>query len=275
VLLVVHGRLRRSSAYHRAGPGAARPPRAVALGRWKPAALAFCTLLVAIGLVLPVAVLTYWASRGLASDVEFATTLANAGNSLLVAGAAAALAAACALLVAVLAVRFRGRLTATIEKLSYAGYALPGIVVALALVFFGTRVALPLYQTLAMLVFALAFHYLPLAVGPASASLLQVSPRIEEAARGLGRSPIAVFATITTPLVAGGLMAGTALVFLHAVKELPATLLLAPIGFETLATDLWRQTTVGFFEAAAIPALVLLAISAPPLYLLSERGTES
>jgi iron(III) transport system permease protein len=69
------------------------------------------------------------------------------------------------------------------------------------------------------------------------------------------------------------MLAGTALVFLHAIKELPATLLLAPIGFETLATDIWRQTSFGFFEASAIPALVLLIIAAPPLYLLSEKGT--
>jgi iron(III) transport system permease protein len=274
-LLALGSRLRGSATYHRTGPGAARPPRTLPLGRWKLPALGFCSLLVAIGLVLPVGVLLYWATKGLSADIGLGSTIADAGNSLAVAGAAAALAAVCALAVAVLAVRFRGLLTSAIEKLSYAGYALPGIVVALALVFFATRVALPLYQTLALLVFALAFHYLPLAIGPSSAALLQVSPRVEEAARGLGRGPLAVFRTITAPLVAGGVMAGSALVFLHAIKELPATLLLAPIGFETLATDLWRQTTVGFFEAAAIPALVLLAISAPPLYLLSDRGTES
>jgi iron(III) transport system permease protein len=124
-----------------------------------------------------------------------------------------------------------------------------------------------------MLVFALTVHYLPLATGPIGAALAQVSPRVEEAARGLGRSPIEVFRTITVPLVRGGVLAGGALVFLHAIKELPATLLLAPIGFETLATDIWNQTQFGFYEASAIPALVLLAIAAPPLYLLSERGT--
>jgi iron(III) transport system permease protein len=206
-LLFAYGRLRRAAAYHRAGPGTARPPRTVRLGRWKLPALAFCTLLVGLGLALPVGVLVYWASQGLAADLSLSASFVNAGNSLLVGIACAGVAAACALVVAVLSVRFRGRLTGAIERLSYAGYALPGIVVALALVFFGTRVAPPLYQTLAMLVFALAFHYLPLAVGPASASLLQVSPRIEEAARGLGRGPLAVFSTITTPLVAGGVMA--------------------------------------------------------------------
>ena len=62
-------------------------------------------------------------------------------------------------------------------------------------------------------------------------------------------------------------------VFLHALKELPATLLLAPIGFDTLATDVWHQTSFGFYEASAIPALLLLLIAAPPLYLLSAKGS--
>ncbi|HWC07843.1 MAG TPA: ABC transporter permease subunit, partial [Solirubrobacterales bacterium] len=151
------------------------------------------------------------------------------------------------------------------------GHALPGIVVALALVFFGTRVVPDLYQTLAMLVFAFVVLFLPLAVGVARASLLQVSPRVEEAARSLGRSPFAVLRTITVPLISPGLLAGVALVFLTAVKELPATLILAPIGFETLATEIWKATSVGFFERGAVPSLILLAISAAPLYLLTER----
>jgi len=116
-------------------------------------------------------------------------------------------------------------------------------------------------------------HYLPLAIGPIATALGQVSPRVEEAARNLGRSQLTVFRTITAPLVRGGVFAGAALVFLHAIKELPATLILAPTGFETLATEIWEQTTFGFYEASAIPALVLVAIAAPPLYLLSERGT--
>ncbi len=174
---------------------------------------------------------------------------------------------------ALLSVRYPSVVTRIVERVGYAGYALPGIVVALALVFFTTRVALPLYQTLAVLVFALAIHYLPLAVSPIGASLVQVPPRLEEAARGLGRSPLAVLRTITTPLVASGVLGGAALVFLHALKELPATLLLAPIGFETLATDVWHQTSFGFYEASAIPALLLLLIAAPPLYLLSAKGS--
>ena len=98
--------------------------------------------------------------------------------------------AVCAMPVAMLAARYPSRVAAVIERVTFTGYALPHIVVALTLVFFGTRVALPLYQTLAMLVFAFVVLLLPLAVGAMRASLLQVSPRLEEAARSVGRGPL-------------------------------------------------------------------------------------
>ena len=275
ILFALYARVRGARALHRSSPGSPRPPAPVRLGRWRWPALAFCAGVVTITLVVPIGVLVYWATQDLSSGLDAGAIAAAAGNSLLAATWAAAAAGVAAIVVAVLSVRYPGYATRAIERFGYAGYALPGIVVALALVFFGTRVALPLYQTLAMLVFALSIHYLPLAVGPVSGALLQVPPRLEEAARGLGRSPLAVFRTITRPLVTSGVLAGVALVFLHALKELPATLLLAPIGFDTLATDIFRQTTTGFYEAAAIPALILLLIAAPPLYLLNEKGVTS
>ncbi len=90
-----------------------------------------------------------------------------------------------------------------------------------------------------------------------------MSPHVEEAAR-LARALAArrSLRTITAPLTAAGVLAGAALVFLTAVKELPATLILAPIEFDTLATEIWSATTIGFFERGAVPSLVLLAISA-------------
>jgi len=273
-LLAGQSWVRGSLRYHRAGPGAARPAPTVPLGRWRTPALAFCSAVTLAALILPLGVLIYWASKGIGTDsLATGDLLQNGSNSLLAASGAAVAAAVLAVVVAVLAVRFRGPMTLALERISFAGYALPGVVVALSLVFFGIRVAPSLYQTLALLVFALTIHYLPLAVGSVGSSLLQVPPRIEEAARGLGRGPLEVFRTITTPLVAGGIWAGMALVFLHALKELPATLLLAPIGFETLATDIWRQTTRGFFEAGAVPTILLLAVAAPPLYVLAGRGT--
>ena len=273
VLFAIYARVRAARALHRSTPGTPRPLEPVRLGPWRWPALAFCCTVVGVALVLPVGVLGYWATKQISSGLELGALMTNTGHSLLAAACAALAAGLAAIVVALLSVRYPSNVTRIVERAGYAGYALPGIVVALALVFFTTRVALPLYQTLAVLVFALAIHYLPLAVSPISASLLQVPPRLEEAARGLGRNPMEVFRTITTPLVASGVLGGAALVFLHALKELPATLLLAPIGFDTLATDVWRQTSFGFFEASAIPALLLLLIAAPPLYLLNAKGS--
>ena len=271
VLLWLESRTRRHESLYRSAPGAQRSARVIALGRWRWAAHAFCGAISTLALAVPVAVLAYWSLQSFAGEVAWGEIAAAGGRSLLTSGLAAVIAALCAIPIAVLAVRFGGPLSASIERLSYTGHALPGIVVALALVFVGTRLVVGLYQTLAMLVFAFVILFLPLAVGVTRASLLQVPPALEEAARSMGRRPANVLVTVSAPLMASGVLAGGALVFLTAIKELPATLLLAPIGFETLATEIWTATSVGFFERGAVPSLVLLALSAVPLYVLTAR----
>jgi iron(III) transport system permease protein len=275
VLLWANARFRNARAVHRLGPGPARPPRPYPLGRWRWPAIGFVSALVLVALVIPVGILIYWATKGIYSGA-MSTSLAVglSINSLMTGVGAALFGGFAALVVSILVARYPSAATRAIERTSHAGYALPGILVALALVFFATRALPVVYQTTTLLIFALTVHSLPLAIGPITASLAQVSPRVEEAARGLGRRPTEVFRTITAPLVRGGVLAGAALVFLHAVQELPATLILAPIGFRTLATEIWNQTTYGFYEASAIPSLILLAVAAVPLYLLSERGSE-
>lgn len=270
-VLALERRVRGRSAFHRIAPGAARPASIVPLGRWRLPAIGFCVLVVALALALPAGVLGYWSAKSIAGELEGVRLAGAVGGSLSASGLAALAATAAAVPIAYLGARYPGRTARMVERLSFTGYALPGVVIALALVFFGTRLLIGLYQTLPMLVFAFAVLFLPLALGSARAAFLQVSPRLEEAARGMGRAPAVVAATITGPLAASGVLAGAALVFLTAIKELPATLILAPIGFETLATEIWQETSVGFFERGAIPALVLLAVSAPPLYLLAAR----
>jgi iron(III) transport system permease protein len=264
--------VRRSRDYHRSSPGAARRPPTVRLGRWRWPAAGFCALVTGIALALPVGMLLMWATRSVAGTTEWDVIARAAANSLLLATLAAAAATLVALPVAWLSARFPGRLSTLVDGLTTSGYALPGIVVALALVFFGIRAVPALYQTLAMLVLAMVVLFLPLATGAIRAALLQISPRLEEAARGAGRSPLAAARTITVPLARRGVLAGAALVFLTTIKELPAVLLLSPIGFETLPAEIWQESSRLFFEAAAVPALVLLAISAPPLWLLVGRG---
>lgn len=105
--------------------------------------------------------------------------------------------------------------------------------------------------------------------------MLQVNPSVEEASRSLGRGPLQTLRSITVPLIRPGLLAGGALVFLTTMKELPATLLLRPTGFDTLAVRIWSAANELFYARAAASALVLLGLSAIPLYLLVLSTKES
>src|SRR5690606_31685864 len=117
---------------------------------------------------------------------------------------------AAALPVVVLSVRRPGRMSHLVERLTYAGFALPGIVIALSLVFFGASYARPLYQTWGMLLVAYVILFIPQAVGAARASLLQIPTSLEEVGRSLGRRPLDVFRKVTLPLLGPGLFAGAA-----------------------------------------------------------------
>jgi iron(III) transport system permease protein len=257
--------------YHRRSPGTVRPPQRVRLGGWRWPALAFCAAVVGFALVLPLAVIGYWLERAVSLGRDLGDVWGPALNSILASTLAAGVAVSAALPVAILAVRYGARWTRALERLSYSSNALPGIVIALSLVFFGANYAGFAYQTLGLLVFAYVVRFLPQAVASSHSALLRVDPRLEEAARGLGKSPRHAFATVTAPLVAPGLLAGAALVFLSTMKELPATLLLAPIGFDTLATEVWTATTVAAYSEAALPALLLIVFSAPFVYVLTVR----
>lgn len=259
----------------RTGAGAARPARPHRLGVWAVPAGLFLGLLVAVALAAPLAVIGVWLARGLASGVGVGLEWTPLFNALRVSLAAALVATLAALPVAVLSVRYPSRLSGALERLTYVGYALPGLVVALALVFFGARYAPALYQTEALLVFAYTLHFLPQALGTVRTSLLKVNPHLEEAARGLGRSPWGVLTGVTVPLVRSGVLTGAALVFLTTMKELPATLLLGPTGFDTLATRIWSWTEEAFFAQAAPYCFVLIAASSVSLAILLayERDT--
>ncbi len=276
VALVLEYRARRRGRGYRTGPGTPRRPSIVRLGRWTVPAVAFCAAVVGLFLALPAGVLAYWLTRGIASERSLAVPWSEALNSVTASGLAATAAVAAAIPVAVLALRYPSRASRTLERLSYAGNALPGLVIALSLVFFAARYASPVYQSLGLLVFAYVVRFFPQGLSGVESALEGVNPRYEEAARGLGRGPLRTMASVTAPLARSGVLAGAALVFLSAMKELPATLLLRPIGFETLATEIWSLTQVGAYSRAAVPALALIVVSAPVLYLVSfDRRLES
>jgi iron(III) transport system permease protein len=277
VILAIESRVR-GSGVQSEHPGRASSP--LRLGRLKWPAVAACLLVPTLALAVPLGVLTLWL---LESQASVAPSLAfqpvYAFNSAWLAFAAAALAALAALPVAWVASR-RSRssesslvrsLGTVAERVSYVGYALPGVVVGFALVTVAANAG-DLYTSgviyLPLLVFAYVVRFLPQAAGSTRAAFGQVSPALEEAARTLGDSPGRAFRRVTLPLVLPGVLGGAALVFLTTMKELPATLLLRPTEFETLVTHLWTAEKQGYYGQAAIPALVLLVVSALSLLVM-------
>jgi iron(III) transport system permease protein len=261
-------------------------PLVVALGRWRVAAVAFVSLLLGLSLVAPLVVLGYWAIRGAAEGTDRPNSLVSDPGRLLepavntsVAGAAAAAVAVLVVLpAAFLGVRHRTRVGSGADALITGGFALPGIVIALALAFWtlnGPGVVGALYQTLPLLVGAYALHFGALALGPARVAVASVPVRLDDAARTLGRGRLGRLWSIDLPLMAPGLLAGGGLVLLSAMKELPLTLLLSPPGFPTLATRVWSAAEDAFWADASIAALALVAVSGVLTWLLVVRRAQA
>ena len=271
VILVLETLSRGRQRYYQSNSSVARLPRLFRLGHWKWPALWFCAGVVLLSLIVPMAILAFWLLRGINSGEPLLLLWVATRNSLVGSGMAAVVAVAFAVPVACIAVRYSGLLSRVLESASYTGYALPGVVVALSLVYFGANFARPLYQTIWLLVFAYVVLFLPVAFGSVRSSFEQISPRLEDAARGLGRREFGVLFSVTLPLMRPGITMGAALVFLITIKELPATLILGPLGFKTLSTSIWSASSEAFFAQAAAPALMLILISSVPMAFLVRR----
>lgn len=270
-LVAFEARTRGRAGHARTGSGTARRATRAELGRCRAPALAWMGAVTAVAVAFPLATLAYWLAVGNSATWDLGRLGSTAWATLMVAAAGAAVTTALALPVGVIAARYRGRTAHLLEQAAYAGHALPGITVALALVFFAVRYARPVYQELPLLVCAYAVLFLPIAVATTRAAVLQAPPVLEDVARSLGRRPLQVLREVTVPLAAPGVAAGAALTFVVCMKELPATLLLRPTGMDTLAIRLWTETGVGSYAAAAPYAAALIVLAAIPSYLLGRH----
>jgi iron(III) transport system permease protein len=224
-----------------------------------------------LALGVPVYALVYWMAHGGSTTLPAASLAGALGHTAEYSAAAAALATGLAVPLASLSLRHRNRLTLVIERLAYLPMALPGLVVALGLVSFSVRYALALYQSALELIVAYAILFLPLAVVAVRATMTQAPTRLEEVARSLGCGKAAAWRRATLPLIAPGLRAAFALVFISSATELTATLLLRPTGVNTLATQFWTYTSSFAYGAAAPYAALMVGIAAVPAYLLSRH----
>jgi iron(III) transport system permease protein len=259
--------------------GSWRPARNYPLGSWRLPALLGVLAVISMALFVPVGVLLAWTYQAISESsslgLNFQTgsqgLLAFAWNSLWSSGLAAFLAVVLSLPVALLAVRYPSRLTRLASRISQVGYALPGVVVALSLILLVNRYLPFLYATPLLVVMAYVLRHMPQAVRSSEAALAQLSPTLEEAAQSLGRTSLRSFLEVTFRIILPGLFAGGALVFLTSLKELPATLLLRPAGFDTLAVRVWIWAGEGVYSQAAPAALLLILAAAGPLYFLLRR----
>lgn len=222
---------------------------------------------------VPVAGVIDWMGRSTSRGTSWSSVRDATVASFTVGIVVALVALAAALPVALLSVRHPGRLSRLIESSTYITHALPGIVVAISVVYLGIRAVRPLYQQWPMVVFAHVILFLPVMVASISAALEKSSPTIEDVARSLGTGPVTTFFRVTLPVAAPGILAGTALTMLAAVKELPATLLLRPTGFDTLSTEIWRYSSVSDYAALGPYALAILLVAAVPTALLGTLST--
>jgi iron(III) transport system permease protein len=214
-----------------------------------------------LAIVLPLAVFTLWLIREGTGGFEFSYAWNSAYASFLAAIVAVILA------IPVAQAAIAGKAGRLMERITYFGFGVPGIVMGTALVYVGLQLPY-LYQTLGLLVMAYVLRFIPLAVGSVRSTAENLDTGLVKAARVLGASPREAFMRITLPLTLRGMIAGAALVFLEAMRELPATLMLGPTGFETLATYMWRVYEAGYFGRAAVPGLLLVLLSGFGLILM-------
>ncbi len=267
-LLGLESFVRGDARYARVGGGAPRPAIRQRLGGWKVLAQGLLAVVVLLSVGVPLYTLSRWLVLGGAAIWKLDGILPALGQTAALALAGAGIAIVAALPAAWLSVRAPSRLSRYIESSQYYVGALPGVVVALALVTITVRFALPLYQTLATLLLAYLLMFLPRAMVGLRASIAQAPVELERAAQSLGKSPMSAVFHTTVRLAAPGAFAAAALVALGIANELTGTLMLAPNGVRTLATRFWAYTAELDFSSAAPYALLMVLLSLPLVLLL-------
>jgi len=274
VLVLAEWLMIRRLRVDRLGIGVAREARLLPLGWWQAPAIALCLLVFIIGAAAPAAISCYWMSLLTDWSSISANLFKALKGSVMASLPAAVVTTALAIPVAVLSERYPGRLSAFIQRMPMLGYAVPALAFGLSLITFFTAQWIPesifrlFYQSLPLLVLAYVFHFLAEAVGPVRSSLKLTSPRLEEAARSLGSTQAGALIHVTLPIIRHGLIVAMALVFLSCMKELPLTMLLAPLGSQSLARNAWDHTENAEFTLAAPYAMAILICSATFVGLL-------
>ena len=244
-----------------------------------------CLLPLAGGFILPAALLLKMAIRS--GDTQFGEKyLGLAFNSFSLALTASILTAALALLLVYAERLHPGRVIAVAKRTASLGYAVPGTVIAVGALIpltaldnmliefmrerFGLTLGLLLTGSTVALIFAYIARFLAVAQNPVESSMARIRPSIDDAARTLGAGGSALLARVHVPMLAGGIISAVLLVFVDVMKELPATIVLRPFNFETLATQVYILAADERLSEAATPSLAIVGVGLIPIILLSR-----
>ncbi|WP_236198869.1 ABC transporter permease [Pseudomonas pseudonitroreducens] len=273
LLLSLESTTRGSARYARIGSGSPRAAPLTRLSRrCSVLVLVLCAGFTAASLGVPLVTLGKWLGAGGVAVWSSSELLVCLGQTVLLGAAGALLTTIAAVPMAWISVRAPSRFQRLLEGSNYIASALPGIVIALALVSVTIRFAQPLYQTLFTVLLAYVLMFLPRALVSLRAGLAQAPVELENIARSLGRTPLQALCGVTLRFAAPGAAAGVALVFLAIVNELTATLLLSPSGTSTLATAFWSKTSEIDYAAAAPYALLMILLSLPLTGILYHQS---
>jgi iron(III) transport system permease protein len=284
-LVAVERLARRRARFHESAPGL---PRARTRLAPAPAALATtaCLLPLAVGFAVPAAILGHLATIG--GDGQFGMRFATlAANSFLVSSVTAILAVALAVVMAYGARLSRSPLTAAVNRLAALGYAVPGAVIAIGVLIpaarldnwladalassLGLATGLILTGSIAALVYAYLIRFLAVALQSVEAGLAKITPSMEDAARSLGYGPAQTLARVHLPMMRPSLVTAALLVFVDVMKELPATFVMRPFDFDTLAVQAFNLAADERLAEASTASLAIVAVGLIPLLIASRR----
>lgn len=281
---------RRQVRYYQSGNMRQPPNRYVLRGIRAAIAQMACLIPLCLGFVVPTALLLHMTIKN--ADVTITDRFWQfASNSFTLAGLTAVLGVAIALIVAY-GVRLRPTPAMSLAaRISAMGYAIPGSVIAVGVLVpigrldnaldawmrstFNISTGLLLSGTIVALVFAYLVRFLAISLGTVEASLGRIKPNLDDAARSLGHSPTSTLLRVHAPLLGSGLLTAAILVFVDVMKELPATLIVRPFNFDTLAVQVYRLAADERLVEASAPALAIILVGVLPVILLSQQINRS
>jgi iron(III) transport system permease protein len=248
-------------------------------------AILFCSAVLLMAFIIPVAQLVLWAWQTWAETVDN-RYIGFIWHSLLLGALAAFIVAAFGLVLGFIKRRYATKSTQLMVQLASLGYAIPGTVLAVGvflpiawldnqiialLTIFSIESTGILKGSLAVMLLALAARFMVVGFSPIDAAMQRITPHQEDSARSLGLNSRAIIRKLYVPMARGGILTGMLLVFVDVIKEMPITLMTRPFGWDTLAIRVFEMTSEGMWSEAALPSLLIIIAGLLPVIILARK----